>query len=183
MVRFGLRNQTEHMARATSLILLICGSLLLVTWLVSPASSAPQTSAPQVVDLGPLPAELADVNAQLDRLKTRLDRTVDVPVPSRDPFHFAARRSVDRPAPVATPSMPVEMMAPPVLTPSWPTLVAILTAPDDGSLQAALSDRDETMYVVSVGGVAGAFTVTEIAPEAITVTDPTSGQSTRLSLR
>jgi hypothetical protein len=75
------------------------------------------------------------------------------------------------------------MTAPPVLTPSWPTLVAILTAPEDGSLQAALSDGDETMYVVPAGGAAGAFTVTEIAPEAITVTDTASGQSTRLSLR
>jgi hypothetical protein len=126
-------------------------------------------------------AELAEVNAQLDRLKTRLDRVVDVPVPSRDPFHFAARRPVDRPT--AMPDMPAEMTAPPVLTPSWPTLVAILTAPEDGSLQAALSDGDETMYVVPAGGAAGAFTVTEIAPEAITVTDTASGQSTRLSLR
>ncbi len=173
------------MARATSTLLLICGSLLLVTWLVAPAASAPQSSASRrapLADLGPLPPELDVVNAQVDRLRARLGSQVTYPVPSRDPFHFAPRARLVPDAAVAAPVENV-MPATEVVRPSWPTLVAILTSAEDGTLQAALSDSEENLQFVSPGATVGLFTVVEISPDGVVLTEPVSRQTTRLLMQ
>ena len=66
------------MSRVMSTVLLLVGAALLVTWLVSPADSAPPAQAPAVRtpldDAAPI---LADVNAEVERLHDR------VPTPPR----------------------------------------------------------------------------------------------------
>lgn len=168
------------MARATSVLLLSGGTLLLVIWLVSPADSAPQLASPRPrVAEAPLPPELEDVNAQVERLRARLDQVVEFPEPSRDPFRFAPRPRASRP--VAEISAPVVPVAAPIMV-EWPSLVAILTTSTGGEMQAALSSSDE-LHVIGVGGRIGTFTVSEISADTIQVTDSVSGQSTRLVLR
>lgn len=170
------------MARATSVVLLASGVLLLLTWLVSPASSAPQVNRVAVVpDTGvaALPSELLDVNREVDRLRARLDRDVGYPEPARDPFHFGSRARVEHTAPMATSDTTAE---PAVIEPSWPTLVAILASDSGGPLQAALSDAADGVQILEAGATIGTFTVTDVTADAVALADPVSGQSVRLSL-
>jgi hypothetical protein len=170
------------MARATSALLVVCGVLLFATWLAAPATSSPQTSARSITPAeASVPPELAVVNAEVTRLRDRLDRVAELAAPTRDPFHFASRRSTPRelmPAPpsMSEPSVTVEAVI------AWPTLVAILTPTDASPLQAAVTDEDETLYVVSVGDRIGRMTVTGITSAAVTVTDDATGRTQRLSV-
>ncbi len=63
-----------------------------VTWLVSPASSAPQTREPAVAaSPAETTAALDDLDTQLDQLRQRLAAPGALAPPTRDPFSFAPR--------------------------------------------------------------------------------------------
>jgi hypothetical protein len=169
------------MTRATSAILVFCGTLLLATWLVTPATSAPQTASRRVVPSdATLPPELAVVEAEVTRLRARVESRVNAPEPARDPFHFAARARLAPPPSAESPSLSPVIVEEPVI--AWPTLVAILESAD-GTLQAAVADGDDALHVVSAGDEVAGVTVAEISAELVTLSDRASGQSRRLSVR
>jgi hypothetical protein len=169
------------MLRATSLTLLLSGSVLLVTWAALPAESQQPRARTLPPVAAEIPADLAAVNAEVDRLVGRLERHVDFPPPARDLFHYASRRPA---APeVIAPAGPRPAIAAELLRPSWPSLVAIMGPGVDGTFEVALSDRTGELHVVTSGGSVGAFVVSEITVDAVVLSDPASGETTRLTVR
>ena len=175
----------HDMARVTSTLLLLSGALLLVTWLAAPASSAPPAQAtPLVRTIDEVKPVLDDVNEQVDRLKERLAGQVEYPTPTRDPFRFAEPVRSVRPESVPEFVRQLESMMVSA-EPAWPRLVAILSSHTDGqpSLRAAFSTSDERIAIVSAGGSVGGFTVADVTSDSIRLTDPVTGQSTRITLQ
>lgn len=168
------------MTRATSALLVLAGTLLLATWLAAPATSAPQAAPRRVVPADAIPPpELDDVNAEVARLRSRLESRAAFPEPTRDPFHFGTRPRATRLA-VAEPAPAPVVVEEAVV--AWPTLVAILTSAADGTFQAAIADDDDALHVLAVGDKVAGFTVAEISADAVTLTEPTSGRSRQLSV-
>ena len=164
------------MTRFASALLLLGGAVILITLQVSPATSGP---GPRIVD-APSPLEqvspiLVEVNAQVDRLRARLDTTTDYPPPRRDPFSFG---EVVRPAPTAPPKVEVPLYeAPPVL----PRLVAVLSsAADGGWLRTAVFAAGDDVQLLVPGDRIGIFVVRSIAADAVTLVDPTTGAAFRV---
>ena len=169
------------MLRATALFLLAGGVALLVTWGVRPAESQSSRTVPRTAaSSGDFPAELNEVNLELDRLSAHLDRLVVYPAPARDLFHFVSR---SRPLRELPPQMDVPAVVQEVPRPVWPELVAIMARPEGGRLDVALTDRAGELQVVSAGATLGEFVVTEITADAVVLTDQPSGQTTRLTIR
>jgi hypothetical protein len=127
-----------------------------------------------------LPAELNEIDLEVERLSARLGQKAGYPPPSRDPFNFAPRRSEPREMQV-----PVDLPAPPAefVQPMWPSLVAIMVKADGVGLEVALASRDGELFVLGSGALMGSFLVSELTADAVTLSDQTSGQSTRLSIR
>jgi hypothetical protein len=170
------------MLRTTASVLLVGGVTLLVTWGVRPAESqAPRTPARVSPDvLPPLPAELDEIDLEVERLSARLDRRSTFDLPDRDPFNFVSRARVLRaPAPDVEPlALPAE-----IVRPDWPSLVAIMARTEGAGLEVALTDRAGDLHVVSAGAALGSFVVTEVTADVVTITDQSSGQTTRLTVR
>jgi hypothetical protein len=167
--------------RVTSSLLLLAGLLLIVTWGARPAESQSTPNPPRpsrAVGLG-LPAELADVNAEVERLTDRLDRDVVFPPPSRDLFNFGTRASARRD--VVAPPESIDPVGVPPAPPAWPSLVAIMESGE--SVEVALADALGELQVVKAGGTFGAFLVSDVTRDAVVISDPVSGQSTRLTVR
>jgi hypothetical protein len=83
------------------------------------------------------------------------------------------------------PAPDVEPLATPVeiVRPEWPSLVAIMAKTEGTGLEVALTDRTGDLHVVSAGAALGSFIVTEITADVVTITDQSSGQTTRLTVR
>jgi hypothetical protein len=179
MVRFG-RTRTE-MPRA-SVLLLLGGAALIVTWLVSPASSSPDPRGPrQSPSVQPSPAATLDV-----AVETLHDHeTASPPVyqlPSRDPFSFSTRAM----APAASQSAAVPIAAAPAMPP-LPKLVAILSSPSsrsatDAGETAALSNGQDVQFV-RAGEMSGAWLVKSVSAASAVLVDPASGTSVTLALQ
>ncbi|MEO8482199.1 MAG: hypothetical protein ABI634_08325 [Acidobacteriota bacterium] len=171
------------MARATSTLVLLAGATLLVTWLVTPASSAPppQTPAPRTAldDAMPL---LADVDAQVLELHDRIGVRPEYPTPVRDPFSYVTRAPRARAADPRPVSEPVTQ--PPAEPPMLPALVAILSGDAAASHRAVLSmpDADDVQFV-SIGATVGRFVVREIQDDAVVLADTQTNEAARLTLR
>lgn len=177
---YDFASPTGNMIRATSAFLVITAAALLVTWGVSPAESQqarPTVPAPVAIEF---PAELAEVNAEVERLSAQVERAPELPDASRDPFNFAPR--VRAPREIVPVSQPVAS-EPVVVPPSWPSLVAIMTRASDGAFEVALADRADALHVVTAGASVGAFIVSEVTADFVVVSDPSSGLSTRLTVR
>lgn len=172
------------MARAMSALLLLAGAALLVTWLVTPAASAPppQTPAPHTAldDAMPL---LADVNAQVDELRDRIGARPAYPAPARDPFSYASRVPRSRVSQHLPAREPVAPPAPDALPP-LPALVAILSADATSPRRAvlALPDADDVQFVAS-GATIGGFVVREIQDDVVVLANTRTSETTRLTLR
>lgn len=170
------------MARVTSLLLLAAGAVVLVTWLVSPAASAPQVAAARDATVARA-SEIDTIEREVDRLHTRLpDPSSAVVV--RDPFQFASSASASHSRPSAapgSPSLPRPIAAPVV----WPRLVAILSSGTDEHpvRQAVFEDANQTIQIRSTGESIDDVRVDAITADAVVVTVPSSEQTTRLSIR
>jgi len=164
-------------------ILLIAGGVLLTTWVVAPAapSPSPLPARPQaaVDQSAPIVAEMA---AQVDRMRTRLDGPQTFPPPERNPFAFGARREATParpPAPVAAAEAPV---LPPA--PALPKLLAIVSNNVDGgvSLQAVFSG-DGDVKMLKAGDAIGPFLIRSITNENVELVEPVTGTVHHLTLR
>jgi len=166
------------MQRGVSAILLLGGAALLATWLVSPASSAPQH--PAASDMPRTESSTAPANANVQELRTRLDRIAPYAPATRDPFSFGARPSPSAaPAPATT---QVAAPAPPAL--AVPRLVAIVvdTRADGAPRRAVFADGDD-VKIIGVGGKAGALTVARIDADTVTLSDESTGAQVDVSVR
>jgi hypothetical protein len=165
------------MSRVASVLLLAGGVVLCVTWLVSPASSAPQlqgvppTSPPPSVD---------DATVEAIRLPVAPSAPITYPPPRRDPFAFQPRVDAAPRTPLPPP------VAPPVRAPvRLPRLVAIVkdaTASGD-VYRAVLSADGASVTIVTLGTTFGGFTITEIRADVVVLRDADSGDLFRLSIR
>ena len=164
-------------------ILLLSGGVLLVTWVVAPAAPSP-SPLPARVDTAvdqtaPLVAEMA---AQVERMRNRLDEPQGFPPPERNPFTFGARRDPmpTRPrVPVAAPEEP-----PPPPAPVLPKLLAVVANDVDGvaSLQAVFS-VDDNVKVLKAGDAIGPYLIRSITAELVELVEPVTGAVHRLTLR
>jgi hypothetical protein len=180
MVRFDRNN--DMLARAMSTLLLLAGAALLVTWLVTPAASAPPPQAPAphtaLDDDAPL---LADVNAQVLELRDRIGARPVYPPPVRDPFSYVTRTRQPR---ASVPSVVRESVEPPVpVGPAPPALVAILSASASSPRRAVLAapGADDVQFVAA-GGTIGRFVVRDIEDDVVILADPETNATTRLTL-
>lgn len=170
------------MARLTSLILLGAGALVLVTWLVAPATSSPQV--PRVATPTP-PPDLVQINQELDRLQSRLAPPAR-PVIVRDPFQFAASsRSSDAAPGRAVDNDDDTQAVPPQPAVSWPRLVAILTSGAEPArdVRAVFEDRHGIIQILNAGDTIDDVRVDRITAEDVLLATMTGDQTTRLALR
>ncbi len=162
-------------------ILLAAGVVLLTTWVVAPAAPSPS----------PLPAHtdasldqsapiVAEVVAQVDRLRSRVEEPQGFPPPERNPFSFGAHPEPPaRIRPVM--SMPVEPPPPPA--PVLPKILAIIANEVDGGVtHNAVFSTGEDVLILKVGDVIGPFTIRSIAADVVELVDA-SGVMHRLPLR
>jgi hypothetical protein len=165
-----------------SAILLVAGALLLVTWLVSPAASAPpQQPTPRATPLDAVMPLLGDVNTQTDRLRDRVDDHTPYPAPTRNPFDYvrpASSRAASANAAAVDAAMPASAPDP------TPRLVAIIAdeASDAPTRRAVFSNRDEDVQFAVVGDTVGRFVVSDIQSDVVVLSDTVSGDSIRLPL-
>jgi len=169
------------MSRVASVLLLLGGTILSVTWLVSNAVSAPQTLSPRPARPAPTtgPSLPADSSVEPIQLDATSSRPTVYTRPRRDPFSFQSREPR-----VVVPTPPA--VAVPVREPvRLPVLVAILKdAPTSGeSYRAVLSQDTVNVTIVSAGGTFGAFSIAEVRSDVVLLRDPRSGDVFRLPLR
>jgi hypothetical protein len=165
-------------------ILLVSGFVLLLTWVAAPAAPSPTplpAHASAAVDqTAPLVAEMA---AQVERMRSRLEEPQGFPPPERNPFTFGARREVvpTRPrVPVAAPEEP----PPPPPAPMLPKLLAVVTNNAGGvvSLQAVFSTGND-VTVLKAGDAIGPFLIRSITAEFVEIVEPLTNTVHRLPLR
>jgi hypothetical protein len=166
------------MSRAASVVLLLLGAVLCVTWIVSPASSAPQSSDPPLRS-DPRTGTTDDVPVEL----IHLDAVGEPPryvAPRRDPFSFQSRAVPARPL-VA----PTIVAAPVRESVVLPTLVAIVkhTAPTGEVFRAVLSADRFDVTIVSTGQNFAGFVIGDISATVVKLRQTSSGESFDLSLR
>jgi hypothetical protein len=169
------------MSRVASVLLLLGGTILSVTWLVSTAVSAPQTQSPRQTRPSPATSAPSITDSSVDPI--RLDATTGRPPvytqPRRDPFSFQSREPR-----VVVPTPPTVAM--PVREPvRLPVLVAVLkdTRAGSESYRAVLSQDTLDVTIVSTGATFGAFTIAEVRSDVVLLRDTRSGDVFRLPLR
>ena len=162
-------------------LLLVAGGILILSWVVAPAAPASRPSTPPATTLtayeqttAPL---LADVTAQVNRMRERLATTPPAPEPGRDPFRFGRRAEPVVPN-IAPPPPPV--IEPPVAV-MVPKLVAVLsTTTDAGFTRRAALAVGEEVKVFKVGETVGTLTVTKIDADTVELTDRATGAVYRI---
>jgi hypothetical protein len=163
--------------------LLLAGLVLLGTWIAAPAAPSPSPLPAHVTapddQTAPLVAEMA---AQVERMKNRLDASQGFPLPERNPFTFGARREIVPVRPRLPVAVPEEPAPPP--PPALPKLVAVVANDGDGAvvLTAVFSLGDE-VKMVKPGDAIGAFVIRSITAEAVELLDPLTNAVHRLTLR
>lgn len=164
-----------------ALILLLSGFVLLLTWVVAPAAPSPSPlpahAAAAVDQTAPLVAEMA---AQVERMRNRLEEPQGFPPPERNPFTFGARREVVP----ARPRLPVAAPEEPPPPPPLPKLLAVVANDADGGVVlTAVFSVGDNVQVVKTGDTIGAFAIRSITADVVELVDPSTGAVHRMTLR
>ncbi len=164
-------------------LLLLSGVVLLVSWAVAPAAPSPY-GAPAPPSMSPLDQAapiLADMSAELDRLKSRLDATEGFAPPVRDPFRFGAKPERVR----STPKPTVVEAAPTPPAPELPKLLAIVAndEQDGATVRSAVFAVGDAVHVLKIGDAVDVFVIRSIAADSVELVESATGASHRLSLR
>jgi hypothetical protein len=162
-------------------ILLASGFVLLLTWVAAPAAPSPSplpAPAAAVDQTAPLVAEMA---AQVERMRSRLEGPQSFPPPERNPFTFGARHEVVPPRPRLPVAAPEE--APPP-APVLPRLLAVVSNDVDGvtSLQAVFAVNNG-VQALKVGDAIGSYLIRSITAEVVELVEPLTNTVHRLTLR
>ena len=163
-------------------LLYLGGVIVLASWVWAPAapvSIAP--AAPPSLGLDQSGTVVAEVNAEVDRLRERLAVPPQLPPPSRDPFRYGERNEPRRPIapPLEPPVVPAEPPAP-----RLPLLVAIAANSTDGVVTrtAVLAEGDD-VRLVKAGDQIGRFVVRSVTANAAELFDPTTSRTHRIVLK
>src|SRR5690606_6304352 len=170
------------MARLTSLLLLGAGALVLVTWLVAPASSQPPPVPPPAAAAVPAFPDLDSIVTSLERLSRHDAADVDGTVMTRDPFQFASASTEPSAAERASVDA-ARLLGPDVSPVAWPRLVAILSSgPAEATVRRAVfEDARQLVRIVDEGGLVADVHVDRITATSVTLT-AASGETTHLSI-
>ena len=165
------------MSRVASVVLLFGGAVLCVTWLVSPAASAPQSAPTQTLEASERVAEELGVE-QIHLDTVAVDRRYLAP--RRNPFSFETRES-SVPRAVVPPAVVAPVHAPVLL----PTLVAIVkeSTPDGDAYRAALSTDGFGVTIVAAGQTFAGFSVVAVRADVVSLRQAASGESFDVRLR
>jgi hypothetical protein len=162
--------------RATSVVLLLGGAVLLFTWVSAPAAPVPQ-AAPVVAGSTRTRALPADATLQIERLRQRRAATPPYRPPARDPFHFSGPPASSRVAPA--PNVPAAPAAP-----ALPRLIAIVANDtDSGAARRIVVSDGVGVKVVATGDRLGPFVVGAIGASDAELLDPATGATFRISIR
>jgi hypothetical protein len=166
-------------------VVLFAGAVLLSTHMLAPAEPPPSSTSTLAADLrAAMQAKplIAQLDAQSTRLRARLANPPPFPAPRRDPFRFGAlttSRAPSRPAIVAAPAPPP---APPVQ--ALPQLIAITTNAANGeTARSAVLGLAAEVQVVKLGEKFLDFVVDEIDAESVTLRNPATDQTFKISLQ
>jgi Tfp pilus assembly protein PilP len=160
------------------------GVFLLASWVNAPADPSPAGARLDLATLALLDQTapvVADVNAQVERLRERLPVTTAVPAPSRDPFRFGRRPEPPPPALERAEASPELAPAPRLADP--PQLLAILTSTDSGVTRAAVIAVADDVRTVHAGEVIGSWTVKAVTEDAVEFEEASTGRVVRVPLR
>jgi hypothetical protein len=164
-------------------ILLLSGGVLLATWVVAPAAPSPSPLPAHVAEpvdqTAPLVAEMA---AQVERMRNRLDEPQNFPPPERNPFTFGARREVvpTRPRlPVAAPEVP------PPPPPALPKLLAIVANDAEGGavVFTAVFSVGDNVQMVKAGDQIGALVIRSVTADGVELLEPVTSAVHRVTIR
>ena len=166
-------------------VVLFAGAVLLSTHMLAPAEPPASPSSTLAADLrAAIQAKplIAQLDVQSTRLRARIANPPAYPAPRRDPFRFGApssSRGPSRPAIVTAPAQPA---APPVQT--LPQLIAITTNAVDGApARSAVLGLAAEVQVVKLGEKFLDFVVEEIDAESVTLRNPATDQTFKISLQ
>ena len=160
-------------------LLLLGGVALLVSWAVAPA--APTGQAPRATTPSDQSSPVvAEVNAQVDRLRERLAEAPKFPPPRRDPFRFGLRNEPKAPAPA--PIAPEAAPEPAAIV--LPKLVAIVAnGAGDASVRTAVFADGESVRVLKSGETIDSLVLRTIGTDFVELVDPATDRTHRISLR
>jgi hypothetical protein len=167
----------------TASVLLFAGALLISQWVLSsaaPTNNSPTSSTSSGSPTSALRSDLAayeqatapivaEISAQVDRLRERLSTPPAPPQPGRDPFRYGVRE-LPRPK-VAQPEIPVAPPPPPA--PELPRLIAITSEKTDAGVEwrAAFSNGDQIL-LLKAGDTIGPFAIRSVSEGVVELADP-----------
>jgi hypothetical protein len=161
--------------RRLVLVVSLGGVVLLAAWRLAPFVFVPSAStpAPALAPADHATAIVADVDAQVARLRNRLAVIPALQPVVRDPFAYGARLAPPSvPPPVALAAPPRERDRGPVL----PRLVAIESGAGDGARVAVFAAGDD-LVPVKPGDSIGSLIVSHVEADSVELSDPKTGQT------
>ena len=168
----------------------IGGAVLLAAWLSSAATSLQNSAA--IPEAQPAPTSgtesiASEVQAQAERLRSRLASAPAPNLPSRNPFAFAVAETPRLRQAVRAAAVPEAVAAEPLVSLEIPlTLVGVAADQGEhGIVRTAMivGPSDELFMVREGQAVAGKYQVSAIGADAVELKDPATGAVRRLILR
>ena len=163
-------------------LLYLGGVIVLASWVWAPAAPvSPPPPATTSTKLDQSGTVVAEVNAEVDRLRERLAVPPQLPPPARDPFRYGERHEPRRPLapPVEAPAAPAEPPAP-----RLPLLVAIAANTTDGVVtRTAVLAEGDGVRLVKAGDQIGRFVVRSVSADAAELFDPMTSRTHRIVLK
>ena len=166
---------------------IFAAAVLVSTHVLAPASAPPRQRPATPADLAAVVQSapvVEQVDAQVERLRERLNTPQPYRPPGRDPFRFAAAAG----KPAASQSVP-PAVAPASATleshdASLPHLIAIATSVDNGALRrkAVIAVGDD-VEIVQPGDALGKFFVLTVGIDTVELADPSAFRTFKISLQ
>lgn len=172
----------EPMSRFTTASVLAAG-VLVTTWVSAPAAPTappPEVSVEDMVRIEAMAPLAAEINQEVERLRTQLAGVPQKPEPRRDPFTFGAHRPAPRavvaPEPELVDAAPVEL--PPAVL--WPALAAVMAEAAGSTAVVAWGD---TIEFLKAGDTFQEFRVVTVSSASMELRHEPTGTLKTISLR
>lgn len=167
------------------------GAAVMAAWAATapvapPAADPPQARETRVAIVpAALDAQVFEMEREATRLRARINVSVELREPERNPFEFRARRVTPDPAPPRATREAVVMPVVPVAPINPFTLVGMAERETpDGPVRTAIVSGQGQLFLVGVGdAVTTRYVVRAISADVVELVDDASGESIRLALR
>jgi hypothetical protein len=169
------------MSRAASILLLLVGTLLCVTWIGSPAMSAPQSRTTRPPTPDPTDRSSANPTVEAIALAPVTPARRNYTPPRRNPFTFDAPAAPAL-APV-TPDLPAEPVRASVTLPSLVAIVKDTSDDRTDRYRAAVSSDRLHVTLVQAGATYDGFDVVEVRADSVLIRHTNSSDLFRLALQ